>query len=213
MKRRLRRNGLKTTVGQILFKLLIALPMSFISKKRRIEISKEYNLNTKKIPDYCVIKVKNINSQKSIRFINNYKPDLIILSGTRILSKQFLSMITCTIINIHTGITPKYRGVHGMYWAIANNDIENCGVTIHFIDSGIDTGTIIEQIRIKPKKNDNFSTYPLLQTAEAITRINNIIEKIMKDEVVSIDSNLQSNIWSHPTFSEYIKNYYELGVK
>ena len=41
---------------------------------------------------------------------------------------------------MHAGITPQYRGVHGGYWAVVNNDPEHCGVTIHFVDKGIDTG-------------------------------------------------------------------------
>jgi folate-dependent phosphoribosylglycinamide formyltransferase PurN len=67
-------------------------------------------------------------------------PDLVIVNGTRIISKKVLSSINSKFVNIHVGITPKYRGVHGTYWALVNNDVENSGVTVHFVDEGIDTG-------------------------------------------------------------------------
>jgi methionyl-tRNA formyltransferase len=41
------------------------------------------------------------------------------------------SSINSKFVNIHVGITPKYRGVHGTYWALVNNDVENSGVTVH----------------------------------------------------------------------------------
>ena len=49
----------------------------------------------------------------------------MILNGTRIVSKKVISSIGCLFINTHCGITPKYRGVHGGYWAIYNNDLNN----------------------------------------------------------------------------------------
>jgi folate-dependent phosphoribosylglycinamide formyltransferase PurN len=61
-------------------------------------------------------------------------PDLVIVNGTRIISKKVLSSINSKFVNIHVGITPKYRGVHGTYWALVNNDVENSGVTVHFVD-------------------------------------------------------------------------------
>jgi folate-dependent phosphoribosylglycinamide formyltransferase PurN len=62
------------------------------------------------------------------------------------------SSINSKFVNIHVGITPKYRGVHGTYWALVNNDVENSGVTVHFVDEGIDTGNIINQAIVVPSK-------------------------------------------------------------
>jgi methionyl-tRNA formyltransferase len=44
---------------------------------------------------------------------------------------------------VHAGITPRYRGTHGGYWVLLNNDPGHCGVTIHLVDPGIDTGSIV----------------------------------------------------------------------
>jgi methionyl-tRNA formyltransferase len=66
------------------------------------------------------------------------------------------------------GITPEYRGVYGAYWALLNNDVENCGVTIHKVDKGIDTGALIKQAVIQIGNRDNFKTYPVHQYGVAI---------------------------------------------
>mgnify|MGYP003330073050 CR=1 FL=1 len=52
-------------------------------------------------------------------------PDVIIVNGTSILSQSVLDSCNALFLNTHCGITPKYRGVHGAYWALVNNDNEN----------------------------------------------------------------------------------------
>ena len=46
----------------------------------------------------------------------------MVVNGTRILSRRMLESIDAVFLNMHVGITPKYRGVHGGYWALANGD-------------------------------------------------------------------------------------------
>ena len=67
------------------------------------------------------------------------------------------------------GITPLYRGVHGAYWALAEGRRDLCGVTVHRVDAGIDTGEVLAQVLIDPTPQDNFVTYPWLQVAEGGT--------------------------------------------
>jgi hypothetical protein len=76
--------------------------------------------------------------------------------------------LNTTMINIHCGLTPKYRGVHGGYWALAQDDRAMCGVTIHLVSPGVDTGDILAQRTIEPTSADNFATYPHLQLAAAM---------------------------------------------
>jgi methionyl-tRNA formyltransferase len=48
-------------------------------------------------------------------------------------------------LNIHTGITPEYRSADPIFWALYHDELDKVGVTVHFIDRGIDTGPIIYQ--------------------------------------------------------------------
>lgn len=214
IKRRIKRLGFFTVSGQVLFQILIAKPLNFLSKKRQQEIISEKLLDTTEIPSKKIKFVNSVNSATTIALLQEINPDLVIVNGTRIISKKVLSAINCKFINTHAGITPKYRGVHGTYWALVNNDIKNSGVTVHFVDTGIDTGNIINQASVIPTEKDNFSTYPLLQLAEGLKILNVAIQDIIENTLVTQKEKVtESILWYHPTIWKYL--FYRLlkGVK
>src|SRR5438093_9923670 len=53
----------------------------------------------------------------------------VVVNGTRIISEAVLTASDAVFINMHAGITPKYRGVHGGYWALYNGDGEAASST------------------------------------------------------------------------------------
>lgn len=71
--------------------------------------------------------------------------DFIILAGyMRIVGETLLSMFPRKIINIHPALLPAFPGAHGIQDAY-NYGVKVFGVTIHYVDAGIDTGEIIDQ--------------------------------------------------------------------
>ena len=106
--------------------------------------------NQYSIPIY---KTKNINSANSLNLIKDLNPDLLVsIFFNQILSKKLLD-IPQDCINIHPAYLPSYKGVSPVFWALAND--EPCaGVTVHYIDEGIDTGEIIYQEEIPISPND-----------------------------------------------------------
>lgn len=214
IKRRIKRLGLINVIGQILFQIIIFKPLSILSKSRKNEIIYNNEFDLTEIPHDKIRNVTSINSKTTIDLLKNINPDLVIVNGTRIISKKVLMSINGKFINTHAGITPKYRGVHGMYWALIHNDIENCGVTVHFVDEGIDTGNIIYQMKVKPTKRDNFSTYPLLQYAEGLKLLDKAINDFFNNKiVVQKEFPKESYLWYHPTIWNYL--FYRLikGIK
>ncbi|MEO6347100.1 MAG: formyltransferase family protein, partial [Aquaticitalea sp.] len=112
------------------------------------------------------------------------------------------------------GITPKYRGVHGGYWSIANGDKENCGVTVHLVDSGIDTGGVLFQKTIETNPNDNFATYTYLQIGEGIQLMKQAIFAFINGNLKGKEGRTtESNLWSHPTLWFYLRKRIFKGVK
>ncbi|MOA28997.1 phosphoribosylglycinamide formyltransferase [compost metagenome] len=111
------------------------------------------------------------------------------------------------------GITPRYRGVHGGYWALANRDRENCGVTVHLVDKGIDTGGVMYQDVIHPDHRDNFNTYPIHQIAKAIPLLKKTLSDIRQNQVLIKPGVTPSTLWYHPTIFEYLKTRLTIGVK
>ena len=73
------------------------------------------------------------------------RADLICLAGfMRILSPEFVSRFPYRILNIHPSLLPSFPGLHAQEQAV-NYGVRWSGVTVHFVDSGTDTGPIIDQ--------------------------------------------------------------------
>jgi len=208
IKKRLKKLGLEKVAGQVLFQFSIAKFLHLMSSKRIKEILKEYGLHDEPIPEEKIIHVNSVNNNKCLSLLKKINPELVIVNGTRIISKEILNCIQAKFINIHAGITPKYRNVHGGYWAIVNNDPENCGVTVHMVDPGIDTGNIIYQQKIPVSSKDNFATYPFLQLAEGIILLKKALPDVFANRIQFQKNDLESKLWYHPTFWQYI--YYRI---
>ena len=210
IKRRIKRLGLLHVINQLLFQTIIVPILRFESLSRAKQILNNITVSNLNNFDDKIL-YSNINDAAVLSFVNRLKPDIIVVNGTRIISKKILSQLSIPIINLHVGITPKYRGVHGGYWAIASNDKQNCGVTIHRVDSGIDTGSVLYQKSIEYTSKDNFCTYPLLQT---ILGAKGLVEVIINEaKEISSKNLIDSKLYYHPTFTSYVKSRVLDGVK
>lgn len=212
IKFRLKKLGIIKVLDQLLFLIILNRLIHFFSKKRINEIIYQENLNFNPIPEDKIMRVANINSIQSIELTKTFNVDCYILSGTRIISNKFIQSSVVDIINLHAGITPDYRGVHGAYWAKVNYDLNAVGVTLHYVDKGVDTGQIINQEKIKFIDKDNISTYPYLQIACGLYLID-LFFNGSKSEVPRIYSSGKSNQFFHPGFFEYCCNFLFKGVK
>ena len=208
LQNRIKKLGLMKVFGQILFQLLVVNFFNLSSSKRNKEILHEYGLDDSQISGEKIIRIKSVNDNNCLNSLQKLAPDVVIVNGTRIISKKLLNSIKATFINMHVGITPKYRGVHGGYWALVNDDDENFGVTIHLVDAGVDTGSILYQKNISVTGKDNFVTYPFLQLAEGIPLMKKGLKDILNDTVIKKSGTKESSLWYHPSIWQYL--YYRL---
>jgi folate-dependent phosphoribosylglycinamide formyltransferase PurN len=215
LKYRLKKLGILTVLGQLAFQIGVATPLSIFSKKRLQTILQEANNPEIAIPKDKIIRVPSVNDESTREILATLSPTVIIVNGTRIIGKKTLTIIKAPFINTHVGITPQYRGVHGGYWALTENDPEGCGVTVHLVDTGVDTGAILGQALIKPTTKDNFTTYPVLQTLEAIEILRTIVPKALKGQIEPVESRSKrgSKQWFHPTILQYFKFRFLKGIK
>lgn len=92
--------------------------------------------------------VGNPRRGKSQSFIRNKKIEVLIsVNYLFLIEEDLINLPSKIAFNIHGSLLPKYRGRTPHVWAIINNEVET-GITAHLIDSGCDTGDIIEQVRI-----------------------------------------------------------------
>lgn len=111
-----------------------------------------------------VVEVPNANGPESERLLKSLAPDVLVLGGSRILKPHILSIPRIGVLNPHPGLLPAYRGVDVIPWAVYNGD--PLGVTVHFVDPGIDTGDIVAQRQFEVQPGDSLGS--LRRKADAL---------------------------------------------
>ena len=213
MRRRAQRIGWMRTAGQVLF-LLCAVPMlRRASRKRRAAILRSYGLNEQELPETELTRVGSVNSDETIAAVLALRPDVVVVSGTRIIGQRVLASVGVPFLNIHAGITPRYRGIHGVYWALMNDDGENAGVTVHLVDKGIDTGGIVAQAHVPHTVEDNFTTYPMLQLSKGLQLLADALRDRTTEDQLHHSRDMDSKLWHHPTLIQYLAGRWRKGVK
>jgi folate-dependent phosphoribosylglycinamide formyltransferase PurN len=204
LRRRARRLGVATVFGQMAF-MLWQRVQERKSQGRIAEIKRKYGL-VDQWPDDVrpVTRVASANAPECIALLKEINPAVVLVMGTRLIEPAVLQSVDAPFINYHAGITPKYRGVHGGYWALAQRDAVHCGVTVHLVDQGIDTGAVLYQQAIQPTARDNFSTYPYLQLGAALPLLNKAADDALAGTLSPRSVDLPSRLWSHPTIWSYL---------
>lgn len=91
-----------------------------------------------------VVEVPSASSREMLELAERHRPDLICVFGTSLIKGPLLERFT--LVNLHGGLSPEYRGADCTFWALYNGEPEKVGCTLHFIDAGIDTGRLIAHV-------------------------------------------------------------------
>jgi phosphoribosylglycinamide formyltransferase-1 len=87
-------------------------------------------------------------------WLEEHDVDLVVLAGyMHLLTESFLARFPGRIVNVHPSLLPAFPGAHAIRDALAA-DVETTGVTVHYVDAGLDTGEVIrqEEIPVEPRE-------------------------------------------------------------
>jgi methionyl-tRNA formyltransferase len=151
-----------------------------------------------------VIDVDSVNGEETRTLLTEKQPRVVVVSGTGIIGKRALKLAP-TFINIHVGITPRYRGVHGGFWAIYEGRPELAGTTIHLVDSGVDTGAILAQTTVTVDPfTDTYRTLPVKQYLAALDSMVTAVRAALDGTLKPFTrDDMDSRQWYSPTPLEY----------
>jgi folate-dependent phosphoribosylglycinamide formyltransferase PurN len=207
VRRRLSRLGPRVVAGQLLFRAAVVPWLTWRSRARVEEIKGEHGLDDR--PLEGVQRVTSMNDEGARAVLRSLRPAITVVCGTRILDRRTLASMNGPVVNFHAGITPLYRGVHGGYWALAEGRPDLVGSTIHLIDPGIDTGSIVVQAHFPVTPRDTFVTYPYLHVAAVLEPLAEVVAGALAgDEVVGKPprEDLDSKLRTHPTVGQYVRH-------
>ena len=203
IRRRARRLGWPQALGQVGFGLLQRL-QARLSQDRRARIWREHGLDPRVDPAITVHKVASVNADDSIALLQQLQPAVVAVYGTRIIKLSTLQAVAAPFINSHAGVNPPYRGQHPAYWALSCGEASLAGVTIHLVDTGVDTGAVLRQATVDFGPNDNISTYQHRQAATALPLFAAAIEDALAGHLSSRQVELPSKLWFPPTLWSYL---------
>lgn len=205
----------KSKYTYILSLLLIMGPWHFL-KSSFITVSfkikkKLYGVGIGKNPSIAAYAAsKNIetrtittpNSKKFRTFLETLDLDLIINQSQNIVKKELLSIPKIGVLNRHNALLPKNRGRLTPFWVSLRSEKET-GVSIHFVEEGIDSGDIVVQKKYSVGKRDNFNTIVKKNYNIASKAMIEAIDILAKNDYKLLPNNDEEATYNTtPTFSE-----------
>ncbi len=182
----------------------------------RFIFSKIFNSSvTQVLSKYGVKKIEvqgSINSVRNLNIIKSYKPDLLIsILGNQIFKRPLIDLAPKGCINLHTALLPKYRGLMPTFWVLKNNE-KYTGVSVFFVDEGIDSGAIIVQEKVEI---GNRTQQQLIKETKqiGINLILKSIDLIAKGDLKLLENpESEKSYYSFPT-REDVKEFKQMGKK
>jgi phosphoribosylglycinamide formyltransferase-1 len=131
----------------------VAAVISDKKDARGLERAREFGLNAFRVSPKK-LKPKEVYEGKILEILQAHDVELVCLAGyMRIVGETLLSAFDGRIMNIHPALLPSFPGLHGQKQAL-DHGVKVSGCTVHFVDSGVDTGPIILQKAVQVHEND-----------------------------------------------------------
>ncbi|MBD78451.1 MAG: formyl transferase [Crocinitomicaceae bacterium] len=146
-----------------------------------------------------------INSPESVEKIKAHQPELLIsILGNQIFKEPIINLAPKGCLNLHTALLPKYRGLMPTFWVLKHREKET-GVSVFFVDKGIDSGPIVvqERVEIGNMTQEQLIVHTKKIGMESIAKAVDLIEN---DNVELIENNNElKTYYSFPTRADVIE--------
>ena len=162
--------------------MVVTQPDKMVGRKREIEYSPVKKVAMEhKIPVFQPIRIR-----RDYEELKKLDIDLIVTCAYgQIIPKEVLDLPKRGCVNVHASILPKYRGSAPIQWAIMNGDAKT-GVTIMYMDEGMDTGDIIKSAEIPILDTDNVGTMHKKLSILGRDTLKSVLNNILNGIVIGI---------------------------
>ncbi|MBL6706551.1 MAG: hypothetical protein ISQ06_10585 [Planctomycetaceae bacterium] len=122
----------------------------------------EFDMNCVDVP------WREINSEVTERRIREFSPDVLLVCVAPILRPNIFTIPPHGTINVHHGLVPFYRGEHTLFWPLYYREYDQVGVTVHYVDEGVDTGKVLACGCPEIRQEDNEASVTARSTRLAV---------------------------------------------
>ena len=164
-----------------------------------------------------VLQPEKLKDEAFVEELRNLQADLQIVVAFRMLPEVVWNMPPMGTFNLHASLLPQYRGAAPINWAVMNGDTET-GITTFFLKHEIDTGEVIQQVKVPIADTDNVEVVYdklmmlggdlVLETVDAI--INGTVKSIPQEEMFASEAELRP---APKIFKETCRIDWNKGVK
>jgi methionyl-tRNA formyltransferase len=186
-------------------------PETILSKARQANLTASDLESLSKECGYKYSLVNDHNDRESENILEKSRPDIIVFTGGGMIRKNILSIPNIGILNCHSGILPRFRGMDVVEWPAVEQalDIEGIGLTVHFMDQGLDTGPILLQKKLSLRKDDTFLSIRMrLESFMAdlvLEGVKGLVQKNIQMKEQKVDDGKQYFVM-HPRIYKYAQN-------
>ena len=150
VRRAIKRFGLGGMVSRALLKL--ALKATGETSRRKAELARV--LGDANFPDHVpMFGTTGVNSAQTHAVLRDLAPFILCVYGTYIVSDATLSLAELAL-NLHTGVSPHYRGADCEFWALHEQELNFLGATVHACTANLDGGSIFAIATVQLEAND-----------------------------------------------------------
>ena len=131
-----------------------------------------------------VYEISRMNSVETISAISALTPDILVVSGWyHLIGKSILDIPRLGVLALHASYLPYYRGGAPLVWQIINDE-KYAGISLFYMDEGVDSGDIVEQERILINEDDDISSLYSRVGSIGIKMLADSLEKISNGIVI-----------------------------
>jgi len=119
----------------------------------------------------------NVNQTGVKEYLKALQPDLIWVYGAGRIHPHIINIPKWGMVNLHGGISQKYRGLDSTLWAMYHNDFNTIGLTVHYVAPELDTGDILSQQKMDILPSDDIFNFRYKMTLMATEHTLHLLKK------------------------------------
>ena len=157
----------------------LALTESRLERNAQRILSRFLGDQPQPFPEARMLVTADINSDDTYQWLCDVAPDLMVVYATGLLQPRMIDAARLGALNAHTAVLPDYRGMWAEFWQIYHRAYDRTGITIHYIDEGVDTGDIVYRKYVPVREDTDPFLLRVINTIEIVKDYPAVVEAVL----------------------------------